>query len=273
MADEKSEPGEKASAEEQANEHVKDYFLALAAKGKDVWNAWRCDPANNNVAVNFAGIDFSEAPRDQINFEGFDFGGHANFSGCKWRGVTSEEKRRRSAVVFTPGRAFFLGAAFGDHADFTSAVVGERASFNGATFGNRPTFSRATFSRSADFTGAKFGKWASFTGAAFGDQANFNRTHFKGQVYFAGMSTDEWASDIARTHGKDTETFTALKQRHEESWDRYRSGPGCFLSISFKKARIDGQAIFSGRSFESRGDFTAKQRADFTNARFCSPPR
>jgi hypothetical protein len=37
------------------------FFLALAAKGKEAWNAWRRDPANKGVRVTFAGIDFSEA--------------------------------------------------------------------------------------------------------------------------------------------------------------------------------------------------------------------
>ncbi len=63
------------------------FFLALASKGTDAWNAWRRDPANKDVRVTFAGIDFSEAPRDEIDFSGFEFGENADFSGCKWRGV------------------------------------------------------------------------------------------------------------------------------------------------------------------------------------------
>ena len=58
------------------------FFLALAAKGKDAWNAWRRDPANEDVRVTFAGIDFSEPPKDQIDFSGFEFGDKANFTGA-----------------------------------------------------------------------------------------------------------------------------------------------------------------------------------------------
>ena len=61
------EPGDKPRAEVQSNEHVKAFFLELAANGKDAWNAWRRDPANKDVRVTFAGIDFSEAPRDEIS--------------------------------------------------------------------------------------------------------------------------------------------------------------------------------------------------------------
>jgi hypothetical protein len=70
------------------------FFLDLAAKGKYTWNAWRRIPANKGVRVTFAGVDFSEPPRDGIDFSGFEFGDSANFSQCKWRGVEWVETRR-----------------------------------------------------------------------------------------------------------------------------------------------------------------------------------
>jgi hypothetical protein len=60
MADEIT-PGDEPPAEQPKYDQA--FFLALAAKGKDAWNAWRRDPANKDVRVTFAGIDFSEAPR------------------------------------------------------------------------------------------------------------------------------------------------------------------------------------------------------------------
>jgi hypothetical protein len=59
-------------AEEEYDEHIKAFFLDLAAKGKDAWNAWR--QANKDAQVTFAGVDFSKAPNKQINFSGFEFG-------------------------------------------------------------------------------------------------------------------------------------------------------------------------------------------------------
>jgi hypothetical protein len=57
MADgDETAPGDEPPAEEPS----KAFFLALAAKGKDAWNAWRRDPINKYVRVTFAGIDFSE---------------------------------------------------------------------------------------------------------------------------------------------------------------------------------------------------------------------
>jgi len=98
-----------------------EFFLALAAKGKDVWNAWRRDPANKNVRVTFTAIDFSEAPRDQIDFSGFEFGDFADFSACNWRGVGWSDIGG-DVEKFAWRRACFTGAAFGDFAIFTGAA-------------------------------------------------------------------------------------------------------------------------------------------------------
>jgi hypothetical protein len=116
--------GGKTSAEEQANEHVKYFFLDLAAKGKDAWNSW-CR-ANKDVHVTFAGVDFSVAPKDQINFSGFEFGNEADFSGCKWRGVEFDGE---IPIGFKPGHAWFTSAIFGHKAHFKKAISRSRSWF------------------------------------------------------------------------------------------------------------------------------------------------
>jgi hypothetical protein len=73
MADE-TDPGDEPHAE---NPKYDQDFIALAAKGKEAWNEWRRNPANEKVRVTFAGIDFSVAP-NQINFQGFEFGDGAD---------------------------------------------------------------------------------------------------------------------------------------------------------------------------------------------------
>ena len=122
MAD---EPGDEPPAEEP--KYDQDFFLALAAKGKDAWNAWRRDPANKDVRVTFAGVDFSESPRDEIDFSGFEFGDKADFSGCKWRGIRMARRLKKiirkalpRAVALLHRRDLsvtstkFTDAAFGD---------------------------------------------------------------------------------------------------------------------------------------------------------------
>jgi hypothetical protein len=115
------------------------FFLDLAAKGKDAWNAWRRDPVSKHVPVTFAGIDFSKAPNEKINFEGFEFGNRADFSNCKWQigasasGLEKFLKIASDVKAFAPGRACFTGAAFDLLAKFTGATFGEFADFTGAT--------------------------------------------------------------------------------------------------------------------------------------------
>jgi Pentapeptide repeats (9 copies) len=303
-----------------------DFFLALAAKGKDEWNAWRRDPANNDVRATFAGIDFSEAPRDKINFEGFDFGDEADFSRCKWRrgirrrvsvsplgfacftGAVFGARANFTGAAFDilasfKGAAFgywarFDGAAFGNAASFTGAAYSTGASFNGAAFGDGASFNGAAFGDGASFKGAAFGTGASFTGAAFdilasfdgavfgagaifegaaflyearfkgaafGRRTSFAGTIFKGGVEFKGKSEKQSSSDLeASVRGVGEGARVTLKKRHEDLWTRSGSGPDRFLTISFTNARFDGEAKFSGRSFE--------QAANFTNARFYYPP-
>jgi hypothetical protein len=246
-------------------------FLDLASKGKNAWNTWRRDPANKYERVTFAGVDFSEAPRDQIDFSGFDFGDFADFSRCKWRGVGWLEIGA-DLKKFSPGRACFTGAAFGGWASFAGAVFGRGARFAGAAFGNSACFTGAAFGAGASFAGAAFGAGASFAGAgfddvasfagaAFGDYASFAHTFFKGRVEFTGKS-EQWGRDVAL--GMDDKARAAFEKRHKDSWETTGSRLDRFLTISFSRARFDGIAVFSGRSFE--------KTADFTNARFYYPP-
>jgi hypothetical protein len=162
-------PGDKGSAEEQANKHVEAFFFfARALQGEKAWNAWRRDKANKDVRVTFAGIIFSEPPWDGIDFSRFEFGDDADFSGCEWCGVDWKEVAK-DPKAFKTGRASFANAVFGDGADFTDVVFGDSAVFDGATFGND----------------------ASFNGAAFGWKASFASTIFKGIVEFLGTPKEQ----------------------------------------------------------------------------------
>lgn len=251
-----------------------DFFLALALKGKDEWNKWRRDPANNDVRVTFEGVDFSEAPRNVINFEGFVFGDFADFSKCKWRGVNWNEIQN-DPRTFAPGHACFIGAIFGDEASFAGAAFGgeprfdgaafgDLVSFNGAAFGGESRFDGATFGNEPSFDGAAFGGGARFAGAAFGNGASFDNAHFKGRVEFTGMSEEQWTKKVVSQLVSDAEARQTLEKRHKDIREAAGSRLDRFFTISFSRARFDGIAVFSGRSFE--------KTADFTNARFYSPP-
>jgi hypothetical protein len=79
-----------------------EFFLDLASKGKSAWTAWRCDPANKFERVTFAGVDFSEAPRDQIDFWGFEFGDFADFSRCLGWLVIGGDVKKLVIISLTP---------------------------------------------------------------------------------------------------------------------------------------------------------------------------
>jgi Pentapeptide repeats (9 copies) len=325
-----------------------EFFLALAAKGKDAWNEWRRDPANKDVRVTFASVDFAQAPRDQINFEGFEFGDHADFSGCKWGGAGWKPRDIQAlaqGISFTSAtfgddanfagaaficharfdkvtfghqanflgaafeltakfagaafgfRANFTGAAFKHSADFTGASFGSHAHFDSVNFGFDTRFSGATFDNSAFFTGAAFGSGfdaradfvgtyfglranfrgatfsgsASFTGAAFWLWSVFDDSIFMGRVDFAGLSDEDWPTDLASHHHVfavypplDEETLAALKRKHEEVRRTRSYLADRFFDISFAKARFYREAVFSKRSFEDN--------ASFMGSRFYLPP-
>ena len=151
----------------------------MRLKGKDAWNAWRRDPANKDVQVTFAGVDFSEAPKDKIDFSGFGFGDYADFSDCKWRGSKWEDVIEERRIVYIDRKAFMPGlgcfsdatfgsmanfnnATFGDGASFGDAIFGDYAAFKQATFGSFTIFSCATFTI-VSFTSTTFGRWSKFT--------------------------------------------------------------------------------------------------------------
>jgi uncharacterized protein YjbI with pentapeptide repeats len=208
------------------------FFLDLAAKGKDAWNKWRRDPANKDVRVNFRGIDFSQARRDEIDFSGFEFRDHADFSECKWRGGELQEIEEHEA--FVPGRAWFAGAALGHETKFTGANFGDQAQFHLRDIPSwrrlhqrglrlcgqlprrgfwssgqlrrrelryRAKFTGTTLADEANFTSAIFGDKASLDGATFGRGANFAGARFRSGANFAGAAFGEQASFVGATFG------------------------------------------------------------------------
>jgi hypothetical protein len=161
--------------------------------------------------------------------------------------------------------ANFADAAFGDNASFAGAAFGYHAIFVGADFGDQAIFARVAFGFGARFADADFGALARFDDAVFGSGARFDGTTFKGHVEFAGKSKEQSSKDLeAYPDEKGKEARVALVERHKTPWTRYGSGPDRFVTISFSRVRFDGEADFSGRTFE--------RTADFTNSRFYYPP-
>jgi hypothetical protein len=223
------------------------FFLALAVKGKDAWNAWRRYPANKDVTVTFAGIDFSDAPRDGIDFSGFEFGDGTNFSRCIWRGV---KEIPENPVIFEPGRAFFFRAAFGMFADFTGAAFGNGATFMGAIFGHVATFNHAAFGDFTSFHGAVFGNGAGFKGAAFGNWAYFDGAAFVDGANFNHAAFGNGAS-FSHTAFIDGARFNCVAFGEQATFDGAAFGDGA----DFSGAAFGYRANFSHAAFGDRASF------------------
>lgn len=221
-----TEPGDEPPAEKP--KYGQAFFLDLATKGKNAWNAWRRDLANKDVYVTFANVDFSEAPKDEIDFTNFEFGDCADFSKCKWRGADLFH----ASDIFKPGRACFSGASFGDRANFEGAIFNDFAKFAGASFGDEASFTGAIFGQYASFDGAVFGAMARFEFAAFGGAALFGAADFDAGVSFRGATFGEGAS------------FEEAVIGFVSSFDGTAFGDWTY----FTGASFNGDVIFSGRS-------------------------
>jgi len=238
-----------ADAEDQSQKYDQAFFLDLAAKGKDAWNAWRRDPANKDVRVTFAGIDFREAPRDEIDFSGFEFGDDTDFSRCVWRGVKWDEGPK----AFAPGLAWFTGAAFGD-----------RATFVGAAFGNWAAFDHAVFSGLARFDHAAFGEWTAFNRAVFRDLARFHRAAFGNWAAFNHAVFGDWACFAGATFGFFAR-FAGAAFGDGACFDRAAVGQGASfrdaafgISASFAGAAFDAGVSFDNTFFKGSANFTGE---------------
>jgi hypothetical protein len=225
-----------------AQKYDQAFFLDLAEKGKDTWNAWRL--AYKDVRVTFAGVDFSVAPLDQIDFAGYEFGDYADFSYCKWRGCNSLREKRR----FPPGRARFSFAKFGASANFTGANFGLKPTFFGAEFGDRAKFIDATVGAGAYFEGVAFGKKADFLRATFAsapDDGGINEPQHSGLGDPEDDGTDEFEVGAAKFNFATFGDKTTFKFAAFESGAQFR-GTGFGWQIDFSEAHFKDYVNFEG---------------------------
>lgn len=259
------------------------FFLSLAARGRDAWNAWRCDPANRAVGVTFAGVDFSHAPGDAVDFSGFQFGDGADFSGCTWRGHKKDNPApfSRGSACFSGagfgGFATFAGAAFGTFADFADATFGDNVSFIGCIFGQGANFSRANFGHQASFEQATFGSTALFVRATFGRHANFARVTFEDYAKFIDAAFGDKAAFKRAVFGEGTEFYGAVFADHADFGIAHFKGSVSFTAPA--QIMLPGDRTDSPENEAESGEALSPQREEvsgprrflnisFANARF-----
>ena len=189
--------------------------LALAKKGKDVWNAWReAFPAWGEFfkwgnEVDFSAHDFRN---DTIDFSGFAFGRNTNF-----RGALFDHHVDFKDAQFD-GTADFQGTKFGKHTDFHGARFDGTADFQGAKFCNSAVFRDARFGNKANFQGVQFHLSADFKDAQFGNKANFTEVRFERFVDF-NDSCFKGATTFARASFATAPTFHGCEFHQDTSFE------------------------------------------------------
>lgn len=250
------------------------YFLQRARPEKgeehvDVvkrWNAWRRDPANDGVPVDFSEVDFTAKENRMISFAGFEFGDNADFSGATFN----------SEGMFINAR-FGLGASFVETmflngADFSKAVFGSHVRFDRAIFTGRTTkfcsalfegpadFRDTVFLMRVDFEGSIFKRAVSFINTAFRDCCCFEQTIFGGRADFScdPDASFVWLHGLSKRHSPDGETHSNLRMPRFtklafDTGSVHRNIP----SATFSRARFVGKASFDNRVFDGITDYSS----------------
>jgi uncharacterized protein YjbI with pentapeptide repeats len=197
--------------------------LALAALGKEAWNAWRIAfPAYKNLAddwvntVNFSGHDFRTV---EVDFSSFNFGAHANFS----------------------------GAVFPRNVNFSEAIFGIEASFTGTQFASRVSFNRCYFDCDARFNGTQFSNEASFRGAVFETGVRFVGRAWEqlSKYYSERKGKVEQAKKWADKRGLSPSSFKSI----------YFNGAQFKGRVNFSDRSFLGQTSFGKDEFGNKASF------------------
>ena len=256
-------------------EYNSEYFINLVRKGKDEWNRWRRDPANQSVPVIFANIRFPVRglPND---FRNFEFGKRADFKhadfgdGADFTGAIFDDRADFEGSVFGDGTVF-VGTKFGEWAKFVSTRFGQEAEFRSAEFGRGADFTGAVFGDRAKFGSVVFGRDASLIRVVFGDQADFSRAGFDEATRFTNTSFGYEAS------------FVHAIFRANSSFDGTAFGD----NAHFDNTTFEGEISFSGKSDEEwvrlvntklnagneRSEYLQKQHKESWNDNGAGPDR
>jgi uncharacterized protein YjbI with pentapeptide repeats len=239
-------------------------------------------------------VDFSRARfGDCANLSYTSFGAEAKFDDVYFSEYVNLTHATFSNNTQFRGANFGLfpnlsGTAFGDRCNLSGTRFGKEADLSGVNFGHFANLSCAIFD-DVEFNYSKFGYCANlsgatmdsarFIGAIFESRANFRGltakkgVDFRGAMFlgltdFRAMSQEEWqlhlstlTSDIPADPRED---FKARMAARMATLTEDGTGPTVFREASFQRAKFRGEALFSGRRFEGR--------CDFTDVQFKQPP-
>jgi uncharacterized protein YjbI with pentapeptide repeats len=239
--------------------------LALAKCGAAEWNKWRGDypgDQSKNLA-RFQGGDFV---REEISFEGFNFG-QVNFDGarfpsaqnfvhCRFGNSTSFEDATFLGTARFSGSYFgavdFSGSRFADVADFKACDFGGSAHFVECKFEAQVLFAGAFLRKDARFDYSYFKNDAHFAGALFGSDTSFICCDFAERADFEAW---DW-SDLRYVFQAPNRTLVDAQSLA----DKLSMSPIQMGEIDFSGSVFRGFVSFAGRSFRARASFDVGQR-------------
>lgn len=215
--------------------------LELLSCGKATWNSWRAefpvgsiDPQDSlgmasSVAENRTSFSGLEIDSTLVDFRGFNFGAHADFSGCKFTDVARFEELKFESVDFS-GAFFEYGAIFDD------CVFSGNTKFE-AAYLSYVSFSDVTFDSQVSFSGTIFA----------GEVVWFNKSKFLGRADFSGAS---WDLILSRRTLQKTEIYSRLLEIQ-----LIRNNPRDIVSAAFSNVKFQGSVSFENRNFLSKLKF------------------
>lgn len=246
-----------------------DEQLQLVRQGREAWHTWR--NSHPEVAVDFAGADFTSDEFKRISFAGFNMGNRADFRGARFgneisfhgigfsghadfRGATFEGTADFDGVEFRAW-ANFVGATFCSSADFSGVTFRGEALFGEVIFKTDANFIRTAFNTDAQFSNAKFGGEASFEEASFTRMAMFGGARFMGKASFANTA---FVGNASFNGAIFSESVSLAARAPKGELARY------FKGIDFSAARFLAPADFAARDFVGE--------SIFATAYFSEPP-
>lgn len=237
----------------------KNGLIALARKGKDVWNAWASSAC---CKIDFSGYEFGPIfdftdfifpnGSDEISFKECKFVG-VKFSRSTFKCNANFSKSHFSETCFSEcifeGDANFSESVFNGKTDFEKTKFLKKTIFYKSIFTGGNNFSMSEFHEEFNMSQAKLGEHSQFTGCTFHSESRFLRV---GQISI-DLSGSTFHKKFVFTKNKVFSSNFSDSCFNGESFfnDSVFDGENYFLRCEFKMvASFRGSAFFDHTEFD-----------------------
>lgn len=244
---------------------TKNGLIALALKGKDIWNAWA---SNADCQIDFSNYHFGPG----FDFSGFLFSskqGGVSFKGCKFANARFTNSTFNGDAYFSEAEishASFIDCVFAGATKFTECTFIGPADFHGSKFSGEFSFYKSFFNQESNFSSSEFHQ--KFTGddTKFNGHSNFNKCKFFSEVSFsrAGPISVDFSESIF------LKKFVFAKNK---IWSAKFSSALFYEECFFNESVFHGESFFRDCEFRKHASYrgcTFSDHIDFDRTRFHS---